>query len=56
MTQITPVWQLTEPTESPRGQEKSNNFTANTTSSVLVVPGVVSSGEKMLALSQNPVL
>lgn len=35
VTQITPVWQLTEPTESPRGEEKSNNFMAsNTTSSI----------------------
>ena len=33
MTQITPVWQLTEPTESPGGQEKSSNFMASATTS-----------------------
>jgi len=30
-TQITPVWQLTEPRESPGGEEKSSNFTASDT-------------------------
>lgn len=57
VTQITSIQQLTELMESPGRQEKSSNLWHQTPSAIfLVVPGVMSSGDKMLALSQNPVL